>query len=229
MAEFTLVAEPGRSTGSAASRRLRAAGRVPAVLYGHGAEARSVSVDGRDLRHALSGEAGLNQLLSLKIGTETHLALARALQRHPVRHTVVHVDFQIVRRDEVISAEVPLILIGEAKAVEQERGIVEQQLNFLTVKATPDKIPGNLEIDVSGFTIGDAVRVGDVKLPAGVATDVNPEDIIAMATVTRAAVEEEVAEAEAAEGEAGAEAGSEGGAEGEGGASRGGAAQSEEG
>ena len=232
MAEFTLLAEPGRATGSAASRRLRAAGRVPAVVYGHGMEGRSVSVDGRDLRHALSGDAGLNQLLSLKIGSETHLALARALQRHPVRHTVVHVDFQIVRRDEVISAEVPLILIGEAKAVEQERGLVEQLLNSLTVKATPDKIPGNLEIDISGLTIGEAIRVGDLKLPAGVATDLSPDDVIAMGAVTRAAVEEEAAEAAEAEGEAAAQAAGEaasgaGAGGGEGAASGEGASQPE--
>jgi large subunit ribosomal protein L25 len=206
MAEVTLVAETGRATGSAESRRLRATGRIPAVVYGHGAEARSVSVDARDLRHALSGDAGLNQLLSLHIGSETHLALARALQRHPVRHTVLHVDFQIVRRDEVISAEVPLVLIGEAKAVEQERGIVEQLLNFLTVKATPDKIPGHIEIDISGLTVGDGIRVGDLKLPAGATTEVGAEEVIAQGSVTRAAVEEEAAEAEeAAEGEAPAE------------------------
>ena len=211
MAEVTLVAESGRATGSAESRRLRAAGRIPAVVYGHGAEARSVSVDARDLRHALSGDAGLNQLLSLHIGSETHLALARALQRHPVRHTVLHVDFQIVRRDEVISAEVPLVLIGEAKAVEQERGIVEQLLNFLTVKATPDKIPGHIEIDISGLTVGEGIRVGDLKLPAGATTEVGAEEIVAQGSVTRAAVEEEAAEAEeAAEGEAAAEEGAAG-------------------
>jgi large subunit ribosomal protein L25 len=113
MAEITLVAEPGRSGGSAASRRLRAAGRIPAVVYGHGSTATAVSVDGRELRQALSGEAGLNQLLNLQIDGASQLALARAIQRHPVRHTVLHVDFQVVRRDEVISAEVPILLQGE--------------------------------------------------------------------------------------------------------------------
>ena len=109
-------------------------------------------MDGRDLRHALSGDAGLNQLLSLKVGSDTHLALARALQRHPVRHTVLHVDFQIVRRDEVISAEVPIVLVGEAKAVEQEKGLVEQLLTSLTVNATPDRIPRHIEVDISDLT-----------------------------------------------------------------------------
>lgn len=198
MAEYTLVAEPGRTTGSSASRRLRAGGRVPAVVYGHGLEARSVSVDARELRHALSGESGLNQLLSLKIGTDTHLALARSLQRHPVRHTVVHVDFQVVRRDEVISAEVPIVLVGEAKAVEQEQGIIEQQLTSLTVQATPGRIPGHIEVDISALTVGEGIRVGDLPLPSGVKTEVSPDELVALAAVTRAAVEEE---AEAAEGE----------------------------
>src|ERR1700733_9808009 len=128
MAEINLVAEPGRSTGSAESRRLRSSGRIPAVLYGHGAEGQSVSVDGRELRHALSGDSGLNQLLSLKVGPETHLAMARSLQRHPVRHTVIHVDFQIVRRDEVIAADVPIILIGEPRNSKTDTALVEHLL-----------------------------------------------------------------------------------------------------
>jgi large subunit ribosomal protein L25 len=205
MAEFTLVAEPGRPIGSAASRRLRASGRIPAVVYGHGQSSTAVSVDGRDLRHALSGAAGLNQLLSLQVGSDTHLALARSLQRHPVRHTVVHVDFLIVRRDEVIAADVPIVLVGEAKAVEQEEGVVEQQLTSLSVNATPDRIPPHLEVDISALVVGDAVRVGDLTLPAGVTTDLNPDEPIVLATATRAGIELEAeAEAEeAATGEAG--------------------------
>jgi large subunit ribosomal protein L25 len=203
MAEITLVADPGRPTGSAASRRLRAAGRIPAVVYGHGGAGTSVSVDGRDLRHALSGEAGLNQLLSLKVGSDTHLALARAVQRHPVRHTVLHVDFQIVRRDEVISAEVPIVLMGEARAVEQEKGVVEQLLTTLTVNATPARIPLNLEVDITDLTVGTGVRVSDLSLPSGVTTDVPPDELVVLASLTRAALGEEE---EAAEGEEGAEA-----------------------
>jgi large subunit ribosomal protein L25 len=206
MAEITLVAEPGRSGGSAASRRLRADGRVPAVVYGHGTDAISVSVDGRELRHALSGDAGLNQLLNLEIGTDSKLALARAIQRHPVRHTVLHVDFQIVRRDEVISAEVPILLHGESKEVETEKGVVEQLLNSLTVRATPMSIPPSIEIDISSLNLGDSIRVGDITLPEGVTTEVNPEDIVVMASVSRAAVEEEAAaEGESAEGAEAAE------------------------
>jgi large subunit ribosomal protein L25 len=202
MAEVTLIAQPGRATGSAESRRLRASGRIPGVVYGHGGAATAVSVDGRDLRHALSGASGLNQLLSLEVGSDTDLALARALQRHPVRHTVIHVDFQIVRRDEVIVADVPIILVGEAKAVEQDRGIVEQQLTALAVHATPDRIPPHLEVDISGLAMGDTVRVGDLRLPEGVSTDVSADEPVVLVTVSRAALEleaEEAAEAGAAE------------------------------
>jgi large subunit ribosomal protein L25 len=194
MAEITLIAEPGRTTGSSESRRMRSAGRVPAVVYGHGIDGISVSVEGRDLRHALSGEAGLNQLLSLKVGSDTHLALARSLQRHPVRHTVLHVDFQIVRRDEVISAEVPIVLIGESKSVEQEKGIVEHLLTSLTVNATPASIPSNIEVDISEMTLGESIRVGDLPLPSGVTTDVAPDDLVVMASATRAVAEEEAGE-----------------------------------
>ncbi|MHB1533749.1 MAG: 50S ribosomal protein L25 [Acidimicrobiales bacterium] len=205
MAEITLVAAPGRVSGSSESRRMRAAGRIPAVVYGHGMDAVAVSVDGRELRHALSGESGLNQLLSLDIAGQSHLALARELQRHPVRNTVVHVDFQVVRRDEVVSADVPIVLVGEARAVEMEQGMIEQLLTSLTVHAVPASIPNVIEIDISALAIGDTVRVGDLALPAEVSTDVDPEEAVVLAAASSVTVESEAEEAEAAE--AGAEPG----------------------
>lgn len=206
MAEITLVAEAGRATGSSESRRLRGAGRIPAVVYGHGIDGISVSVDGRELRHALSGKSGTNQLLELKIGSDTHLAMARVLQRHPVRHTVIHVDFQIVRRDEVVSADIPVVLTGEAKAVEQAQGLVEQPLTTLTVKATPGSIPNSVEVDITDLQVGEGIRVGDLTLPSGVTTDTPADEIVVIAsvsTVMAEVAEAEAAEAEAAEGEAG--------------------------
>lgn len=202
MAEIALAAQPGRRAGSSESRRLRATGRIPAVVYGHGLEAMSVSVDGRELRHALSGDVGTNQLLVLEVGADSHLAMARVLQRHPVRHTVMHVDFQIVRRDEVISAEVPIVVVGEAKEVEREQGLVEQPLASLTVRATPSRIPAHIEVDISALVIGASVRVGDLELPPGATTDVSADEVVVIASVTRAA-----AAPEEEEGAGGAEAG----------------------
>ncbi len=189
MAELTLVAEPGRAIGSAPSRRLRATGRVPGVVYGHGADPVAVSVDGRDLRIALSGGTGVNQLLSLEVAGERHLALARVLQRDPVRNSVVHVDFQVVSRDEIVSAEVPIVVVGEAKAVEQERGVIEHVLSSLTVRARPGSIPDAVHVDVSGLVIGDTVRVGGLPLPPGVTTDVDPEEAVVVAAGSSATAE----------------------------------------
>src|SRR5438874_8334372 len=106
MPEVTLAVEVGRPAGSRPSRRLRAAGKIPGVLYGHGVDPVSLAVDRRELRHALSGGAGTNTLLSLEVDGTTHLALARQVQRDPVKGTVDHIDFQIVRRDEVVAAEI---------------------------------------------------------------------------------------------------------------------------
>ena len=229
MAEITLVAEPGRATGSSESRRLRTAGRIPAVVYGHGVEGISVSVDGRELRHALSGESGTNQLLNLKLGSDTHLAMARVLQRHPVRHTVMHVDFQIVSRDEVITADVPIVLIGEAKEVELEQGFVEQQLTSLSVKATPGRIPNSIEVDISDLSVGEGIRVGDLPLPSGVTTEAPEDEIVVIASISKVAAE--VAEIAEAEAEAAAEAAeaevAEGGATEAAGAAQGGAGAAE--
>jgi large subunit ribosomal protein L25 len=196
MPEITVVAETGRPTGSRAAGRLRAAGRIPAVIYGHGRDPLPVSVDGRELRTALTTPAGLNALLSLKVGEETHLTLAREIQRHPVRSTVVHVDFLVVRRDEIVSAEVPLILTGEARLVMQGNGIIEHTLTSLSVNATPDAIPSGIEVDISAMAIGDSIRVGDISLPEGVTTDVDADEAIVVAQ-GQAAEEEVAAEAEA--------------------------------
>jgi large subunit ribosomal protein L25 len=215
MAEITLAAEIGRPLGSRATRRLRASGRIPGIVYGHGAEPVPVAVAARDLRIALSSESGSNALLSLDTGQESYLTLARDIQRHPVRNTVTHVDFLIVGRDEVIAAEVPIILVGEAIEVQHGDGLVEQQLFALSVHARPADIPTSVEVDISGLTIGDSVRVADLDLPAGVSTDVDGEAAIVVGQPPRvqAAAGEGEEEAEAS---AGAPAPDQGAAEGTG-------------
>ena len=205
MAEIQLVAETGRSEGSRVSRRLRHEGKIPGVVYGHGIDPIPVTVDARELRVALNGEAGTRALLDLRVGSEQHLAVARQLQRHPVRHTVIHVDFQVVSRDEVIAADVPVLLVGEAVAVQRGDGTVAQEMQTLQVKARPAALPPHIEVDVSELEIGQTIRVGDISLPDGVETDVDGELTVVTGQPPRAV------SAEVPEGEAGAEAG-EGGA-----------------
>ena len=137
MASTVLVANTGRPTGSAASRRMRAEDVVPAVLYGHGMAPLSVTVDRRELRHALTGPAGVNAVIDLQVGDATHHTVVKELQRHPIKRMVTHVDFLVVRMDEAITVDVPIELEGEAKAVLAENGIIEQLMHTLAVDTTP--------------------------------------------------------------------------------------------
>ena len=199
--EVTLLAESGRPLGSRSARRLRREGRIPGVLYGHGSDPVPLSVNGRELRHALTTEAGLNALINLDVSGARHLAVAKQIQKDPVRGTVAHIDFQIVSRDEIITAEVPIHLVGEATAVIKSDGVVAQELNSLTVHAKPAEVPASIEVDVSGLEPGGTIRAGDLRLPAGVTTDLDPESTVVSATVSTTAMEVEEAE-EAATGEA---------------------------
>lgn len=225
MPEVTLVAEIGRAPGSSESGRLRAQGKIPAVLYGHGITPIPLAVDARDLRAVLTTEAGSNALLNLRIDGAEHLAMARELQRHPVRHNVIHVDFLLVSRDEVLSADVPIVLVGEAEDLHRAGGIVAQEQFALTIQATPGRIPSSIEIDISGLEIGSTIRVADIALPEGVATDHDPD--LPLVTGQAPTVEEVPEPEEGEEPEEGAEA-AEGGAEAEGSGEASGEAKAEE-
>lgn len=205
--DIILAAETGRATGSAASRRLRSTGKVPAVLYGRGAEPAPLTVDWRDLRAALTTDKGLNALLTLQVGRKKTKAIVKEMQRHPVRRDVLHVDFLAVDVDVAITTDVPIVLEGEPTLVLREQGVVDQVLNALIVQAKPDAIPGHLSVDVSELEIGHTITVADIVLPDGVTTEVDPDETVVTAKLTSLALaeEEEVVEGEGEEGEEGAE------------------------
>lgn len=220
MAELTLTAETGRPTGSRASNRLRAEGKIPGVVYGLGSDPKAVAVNWRELRQVLTTDAGLNALINLDIDGEQHLSIVKEMQRNPVKRSVTHVDFILIDRDADIEVEVPVTLEGEATLVERENGTVSQLLFSLTIIAKPGKIPDQLVADISGLEIGESIRVADLALPDGVRTEVDPEDMIAMGEITRATLESEAEEAAAEEAaEAADDAGAEGSGDGGGDAS----------
>ncbi len=197
MPEVTLTAESGRDLGSSSTRRLRAQGKIPAVVYGHGADPIPVAVVGREFQIAMSGEAGLNTLLSLQVDGTDFLTLARDIQHHPFKNVVTHVDFQIVRRDEVIAAEITINLVGEAIEVQHGDGIVDQQLFTLAIKARPADIPPSVDLDISGLTIGAALHVSDIAIPSGVELETDPDATVVAGQPPRvqATAEEEAAAA----------------------------------
>lgn len=207
MQEVVLPLELGRATGSGPSRRLRMQGKVPATVYGLGKEAVSVSVDYRELRGALSTEAGLNVVLNLDVAGLHEMALVKEMQRHPLRGDVTHVDFLRVEPDSDVAVEVPIHLTGQATAVLDINGIVERSLDTLRVLAKPRSIPNELVLDVSDLTVGDTLTVADLDLPPGVTSLVDESAPVVSGIITRSALEA-AAEAEAAEAEA--EAGADG-------------------
>jgi len=168
MSENTLQAETSRAHGSSNSRRLRLAGSIPGVIYGEGVTPVPVAVNAKAFRTAVSGEQGLNSLITLDADGTTYTVMARELQRHPVRGTVAHIDFQVVDPNRPVIAEVPLHVIGDAVEVRHADWEVDQQMFSIELRARPDSIPNFIEVDISGLTVGAAIRVGDLALPKGV-------------------------------------------------------------
>ena len=201
MAEIILQAETGRQQGSGPSKRIRAEGRIPGVVYGLGAEPIPLVVDWKPLRAALTTEAGLNALIQLEVDGQRDLTIVKELQRHPVSGHVIHLDFLRVSADVEITVDVPVVLEGEAEAVHREDGTVDHLLFTLTVNAKPADIPNDITVDISEMVLWDTIRVGDLRLPAGVTTDTDPEEAVVTAAISASTMEaeaEEVAAEEAA-------------------------------
>ena len=206
MPDTKLAASRRSEKGSRPAGRLRREGGLPAVVYGLGADAVSVTVDAHQLGNILSSKTGANTLITLQIDGKDELALARQVQRDAVKGTLIHVDFVRVRADQTIQAEVRLSLLGQPEGVSQG-GMLEQLMHSLTVEGLPGQLPTEIEHDVTGLVLGDQLRVGDVQLPSGVNVTNDVEDLIAMISVPRglAEGEGEVAVAEGEEGAAPAE------------------------
>ncbi len=204
MSEIVLSAETTRETGTRSSRRLRRAGRIPAAVYGLSQDPVSIDVDWPDLRRVLTTDAGVNAVIHLEFDGAKQMSIVKDIQRHPVRRDVIHVDFLRIDPKQDVTVDVPIVMVGEAKEVSDADGMVDQNLFSLTVNAAPDSIPNELEIDISDLVIGDSKRVGDIALPAGVTTDVDVEETVAVGMITRSTLEamaaDEAAEEEAAEG-----------------------------
>jgi large subunit ribosomal protein L25 len=163
----TLVATPGRASGSAEARRIRREEKIPAVIYGQGMEPVSVIVDRRDLRLALSGAAGTNTILEIKVDGNVYPAVVKELQRHPVRRTVAHVDFLRINMSEELTIAVPVRLVGEAKAVLSEGGLVDATQDTIDIVTTPANMPSEINVDVTAMQPGDVIRLGEIVLPKG--------------------------------------------------------------
>ena len=172
--QIRLIAEPRAQLGKGATGRLRRTGRVPGIVYGYQVEPTPVHVDALALYHALHTEAGSNALIRLEFDGETHLTVARDMQRHPVKGEMQHVDFLAVNKDVQISVEVPVHLTGEDD-LGDDNGVINQILYTVTVLVKPLEVPNYFELSVEGLETGDVKRVEDLTdlLPAGAEFDID--------------------------------------------------------
>lgn len=205
MSQVNLRAEAGRTPGSREARRIRRGGNIPAVVYGHGIEARPIAVDAHDLRVALHTEAGANALINLEIDDETPLlTMARVVDKHPFRNEYRHVDFVAISLDEKLSFEVNINFEGTPVGV-KEGGVFSPRRTSVEILTLASSIPDFIELDVSEVGIGDSLRISDLPVLDGVEYTEDPDAVVMSVTAPAAEIEEEPEEVLLLEGEEGFE------------------------
>jgi len=190
-AEITLVAQPRTEFGKGASRRIRRAGQIPAVMYGHGTDPVHISLPGHDTMMALKAA---NALLSIELDGATQLALAKDIQRDPIKPVIEHVDLVVVRRGEKVTVDVAIHVVGDAAP--ETVVTVENQTVELAVEAT--QIPQSVEVSVQDVRAGTQILAGALILPEGAELVTDGDMLIVNVT---AAISEEALEAELADAE----------------------------
>jgi large subunit ribosomal protein L25 len=172
VSEVRLSAESRSEFGKGFARRIRAAGKIPAVLYGHGTEPRHLTLASREFAHAIKG--GANTILTLALPTGDELALAKSVVRHPLRDYFEHVDLIIVRRGERVTVDIPVVVNGEPPA----GSLVLTDANTLSIEVDALHIPQSIEVSLEGLEIGSQVLASQVTLPEGATLVSDPETLV---------------------------------------------------
>lgn len=211
MDQTVVKAEAGRKPGTRAARRLRAEGRLPAVVYGMDQDPQPVDVSYVELRDALSTEAGLNKVLTLDVDGKQETVICRSIQRDPIKRVVIHADFIRIDPRKAVTVMVPIVLIGDDSGLTDQGAMIEQKRFEIELEVPADSIPLAIEADISNLTLDDRIAVGDLKLPEGATTQLPAEISVAAPVISRAAAILDELEAEGEEGEGGdTEAGEDG-------------------
>lgn len=183
-----LEAAPRKGSGKGFSRRTRAEGKIPAVVYGrHLKEPMAISVDPLAMKAAINTPRKLNTLISLKVGGASHMVLLKDYQQDPVTRAVLHADFIDVHENDQVRVNVPLVLVGKAVGV-GEGGILSQQRREIEVFALPSAIPEKIECDVTHLKVAQAMHINDVKMPAGVTVKSHVNYTVAVVAIPEAEV-----------------------------------------
>ena len=198
MSEVRLPAEPRTEFGKGGARRTRRAGKIPAVIYGHGAAPRHVSLPAKEFGHAIK-HGGANVLLTLSLNGAEELAIPKAIQRHPIKGVFEHVDLLAVRRGEKVTIDVPIVVVGEVA----RGGLLAQESNVVSVEAEATQLPSEIQVNVDDLEIGSHVTAGDLTLPSGATLVTDPRQVLVRIQEAPTAADlEEEGEGEAEEPEA---------------------------
>ncbi len=202
-----LKAEKRDARGKGVARKIRAAGRLPAVVYGQGGEALSITLDTAEASHLFHSISVENTIVDLSIeGGEAFQTLVREIQVHPFRPDVIHVDFYRLQKGVKVDVEIPVHLVGTAVGVKMGGGILQQIVYELPVKVIPSMIPESFEVDVEALEVGDSIHVSDLTLPEGVEEiGLEPDQTICTVVLPRAAAAEDEEEGEEGEDDADSE------------------------
>jgi large subunit ribosomal protein L25 len=187
MAQTVVKATLGRKLGSRPSRRLRAEGQLPGVIYGLDKEPKSVAVDYAELRNALNVATGMNTVFTLDIEGEQETVLVRTVQRDPIKRVVTHADFLRIDPTQAVKVKVPIEMVGDSSAVTDNGGMIEQQMFEIEVEVAPTSIPETIEADLSIMTLDRGVSVADLKFGDGVVPLAAEELSVVAPVIPRAA------------------------------------------
>ena len=204
MASASLTATVRAERGTGVARKLRQTGHVPAVVYGHGREPQSLTINTREVDKLLSQISAANTVIDLSIDGSSVRTLIREVQRHPFKRHIVHIDFQELVAGEKVTVDVPLRFTGTAEGVRNSGGILEETMHRIHVRVDPSSIPDQIAIDVTNLTIGHSIHIRDLALPEGVTVLDDVDATICVCAAPKAVVEE--TPAAAVEGEAAAAA-----------------------
>ncbi|MGH7619418.1 MAG: 50S ribosomal protein L25 [Gemmatimonadaceae bacterium] len=199
MATASLTAKTRAERGTGVARKLRQAGEIPAVIYGHGRDPQSLAINTRDVEKLLGQFSAGSTVIELNVEGAVAKTLIREIQRHPVSRSIVHIDFQQLVAGERITVSIPLRFVGTADGVRNSGGILEETMHQVHLRVDPAAIPDHIDVDVTPLTIGHSYHVRDLQLPEGVAILDDPGATVCVCTAPKAVEETVAAPVEGAE------------------------------
>jgi len=196
MTSASLSATLRHDTGKGVARKLRQNGEIPAVIYGHGREPQSLTINAREFDRLIKSVAAGSTVIDLDLGGTPARSLIREIQRHPFKKQIMHVDFQEVVAGETITLKCPIVYVGIPIGVRVDAGILDQILHELTIEALPANIPDHINVDITDMHVGNSLHISDIVLPAGVKVMDDAGTTVAIVQPAKAAAEPAAAVAE---------------------------------